>query len=147
MMNLRDSHILNHKQNLEWNWLLIATILKVRPSHTRAHTHAHGFFQVLTGFCSSPVAKCESKEQQRRTNAQVRIPPMLLPVGASPARRCEHLLWCVCADLCGGCCTFISPAVSCMQFWPWTTPRPDSSLWWAVSLWSFSWTRTRLERE
>ncbi|XP_047447527.1 rapamycin-insensitive companion of mTOR-like isoform X1 [Mugil cephalus] len=28
MMNLRDSHILNHKQNLEWNWLLIATILK-----------------------------------------------------------------------------------------------------------------------
>lgn len=30
MMNLRDSHILNHKHNLEWNWLLIATILKVR---------------------------------------------------------------------------------------------------------------------
>uniref|UniRef100_A0A3Q1KBB7 RPTOR independent companion of MTOR, complex 2 a n=1 Tax=Anabas testudineus TaxID=64144 RepID=A0A3Q1KBB7_ANATE len=28
MTNLRDSHILNHKQNLEWNWLLIATILK-----------------------------------------------------------------------------------------------------------------------
>ncbi|XP_047237801.1 rapamycin-insensitive companion of mTOR-like isoform X3 [Girardinichthys multiradiatus] len=28
LMNLRDSHILNHKQNLEWNWLLIATILK-----------------------------------------------------------------------------------------------------------------------
>ncbi|XP_028269113.1 rapamycin-insensitive companion of mTOR-like isoform X1 [Parambassis ranga] len=28
MINLRDSHILNHKQNLEWNWLLIATILK-----------------------------------------------------------------------------------------------------------------------
>ncbi|KAL2091761.1 hypothetical protein ACEWY4_011559 [Coilia grayii] len=28
MMNLRDSHILNHKQNLEWNWVLISTILK-----------------------------------------------------------------------------------------------------------------------
>ncbi|XP_053181955.1 rapamycin-insensitive companion of mTOR-like isoform X3 [Scomber japonicus] len=28
MLNLRESHILNHKQNLEWNWLLIATILK-----------------------------------------------------------------------------------------------------------------------
>ncbi|XP_038143191.1 rapamycin-insensitive companion of mTOR-like isoform X3 [Cyprinodon tularosa] len=28
LMNLRDSQILNHKQNLEWNWLLIATILK-----------------------------------------------------------------------------------------------------------------------
>ncbi len=30
MMNLRDSQILNHKQNLEWNWVLISTILKVR---------------------------------------------------------------------------------------------------------------------
>ncbi|CAL8347096.1 unnamed protein product [Lota lota] len=28
MTNLRDSQILNHKHNLEWNWLLIATILK-----------------------------------------------------------------------------------------------------------------------
>lgn len=28
MMNLRDSHILNHKQNLDWNWILIGTILK-----------------------------------------------------------------------------------------------------------------------
>uniref|UniRef100_A0A8C4ZMQ3 Rapamycin-insensitive companion of mTOR n=1 Tax=Gadus morhua TaxID=8049 RepID=A0A8C4ZMQ3_GADMO len=29
MTNLKDSQILNHKHNLEWNWLLIATILKV----------------------------------------------------------------------------------------------------------------------
>lgn len=36
-MNLRDSHILNHKQNLEWNWLLIATILKVRPAPVQLH--------------------------------------------------------------------------------------------------------------
>ncbi|MGH0170487.1 UNVERIFIED_CONTAM: hypothetical protein FKN15_059063 [Acipenser sinensis] len=28
MMILRDSHILNHKQNLDWNWVLIGTILK-----------------------------------------------------------------------------------------------------------------------
>ncbi|XP_060747730.1 rapamycin-insensitive companion of mTOR isoform X2 [Tachysurus vachellii] len=28
MMNLRDSQILNHKQNLDWNWILIGTILK-----------------------------------------------------------------------------------------------------------------------
>ncbi|XP_026090678.1 rapamycin-insensitive companion of mTOR-like isoform X3 [Carassius auratus] len=28
MMCLRDSQILNHKQNLEWNWVLISTILK-----------------------------------------------------------------------------------------------------------------------
>lgn len=33
MMNLRDSQILNHKQNLDWNWILISTVLKV--THTR----------------------------------------------------------------------------------------------------------------
>ncbi|XP_070780329.1 LOW QUALITY PROTEIN: rapamycin-insensitive companion of mTOR-like [Enoplosus armatus] len=28
MTNMRDSHILNHKENLDWNWCLIGTILK-----------------------------------------------------------------------------------------------------------------------
>ncbi|NXD09080.1 RICTR protein, partial [Nothocercus nigrocapillus] len=28
VMNLRDSQVLNHKENLEWNWNLIGTILK-----------------------------------------------------------------------------------------------------------------------
>lgn len=28
-MNLRDSQVLQHKENLEWNWNLIGTILKV----------------------------------------------------------------------------------------------------------------------
>ncbi|KAG8456689.1 hypothetical protein GDO86_002466 [Hymenochirus boettgeri] len=28
MMNLRDSQVLNHKENLDWNWNLIGTILK-----------------------------------------------------------------------------------------------------------------------
>ncbi|XP_030624261.1 rapamycin-insensitive companion of mTOR [Chanos chanos] len=28
MMHLRESHILHHKQNLDWNWILIGTILK-----------------------------------------------------------------------------------------------------------------------
>ncbi|XP_022600146.1 rapamycin-insensitive companion of mTOR-like [Seriola dumerili] len=28
MANMRDSHILNHKENLDWNWCLIGTILK-----------------------------------------------------------------------------------------------------------------------
>nr|XP_006000410.1 PREDICTED: rapamycin-insensitive companion of mTOR [Latimeria chalumnae] len=28
MVNLRDSQVLNHKENLEWNWNLIGTILK-----------------------------------------------------------------------------------------------------------------------
>jgi len=32
MMNLRDSQILNHKQNLDWNWVLIITILKVKAN-------------------------------------------------------------------------------------------------------------------
>uniref|UniRef100_A0A8C2T6K3 RPTOR independent companion of MTOR complex 2 n=1 Tax=Coturnix japonica TaxID=93934 RepID=A0A8C2T6K3_COTJA len=31
IMNLRDSQVLNHKENLEWNWNLIGTILKVTP--------------------------------------------------------------------------------------------------------------------
>ncbi|XP_073680418.1 rapamycin-insensitive companion of mTOR isoform X1 [Garra rufa] len=35
MMNLRDSQILNHKQNLEWNWVLISTILKWPNSSLR----------------------------------------------------------------------------------------------------------------
>lgn len=30
MTNMRDSHILNHKENLDWNWCLIGTILKVK---------------------------------------------------------------------------------------------------------------------
>lgn len=29
IMNLRDSQVLNHKENLDWNWNLIGTILKV----------------------------------------------------------------------------------------------------------------------
>ncbi|KAL7838990.1 hypothetical protein SRHO_G00256480 [Serrasalmus rhombeus] len=35
MMNLRDSQILNHKQNLEWNWVLISTVLKWPNSNLR----------------------------------------------------------------------------------------------------------------
>lgn len=50
MMNLRDSHILNHKQNLEWNWLLIATILKVRL-FTCSTTLDSLFFPVLCFKC------------------------------------------------------------------------------------------------
>nr|XP_019960983.1 PREDICTED: rapamycin-insensitive companion of mTOR isoform X2 [Paralichthys olivaceus] len=52
MMNLRDSHILNHKQNLEWNWLLIATILKW-PNVTLRNNkdeHMHKFVRRLLYF-------------------------------------------------------------------------------------------------
>ena len=27
--NLRDSHVLHHDENLDWNWELVQTILKV----------------------------------------------------------------------------------------------------------------------
>lgn len=45
MMNLRDCHILNHKQNLDWNWVLIGTILKVgkrRGLHDRIVKEQNG---------------------------------------------------------------------------------------------------------
>ncbi|KAK9522489.1 hypothetical protein VZT92_018949 [Zoarces viviparus] len=52
MMNLRDSHILNHKQNLEWNWLLIATILKWPHVNLRNNKdeHMHKFVRRLLYF-------------------------------------------------------------------------------------------------
>lgn len=69
MMNLRDSHILNHKQNLEWNWLLIATILKVRLLSCNT-THPMSVLSLLSDikmllFFSPPVAKRKPQEQQR----------------------------------------------------------------------------------
>lgn len=68
MMNLRDSHILNHKQNLEWNWLLIATILKVSPTSTELRRLSRLLLpsQPMFNRCSSlPVAKRKPQEQQR----------------------------------------------------------------------------------
>ncbi|XP_056274171.1 rapamycin-insensitive companion of mTOR-like isoform X2 [Pseudoliparis swirei] len=52
MLNLRDSHILNHKQNLEWNWLLIATILKWPHVNLRNNKdeHMHKFVRRLLYF-------------------------------------------------------------------------------------------------
>jgi rapamycin-insensitive companion of mTOR len=29
LANLRDSHVLHHDENLDWNWELVQTILKV----------------------------------------------------------------------------------------------------------------------
>lgn len=75
MLNLRDSHILNHKQNLEWNWLLIATILKVKLfslSTTDSLSHKLLFHTVPIFSCLMfkcffplPVAKRKPQEQQR----------------------------------------------------------------------------------
>ncbi|XP_053276315.1 rapamycin-insensitive companion of mTOR isoform X2 [Pleuronectes platessa] len=52
MLNLRDSHILNHKHNLEWNWLLIATILKWPNVNLRNNKdeHMHKFVRRLLYF-------------------------------------------------------------------------------------------------
>ncbi|KAM3868329.1 rapamycin-insensitive companion of mTOR-like [Diretmus argenteus] len=52
MLNLRDSHILYHKQNLDWNWLLIATILKWPNVNLRNHKdeQMHKFVRRLLYF-------------------------------------------------------------------------------------------------
>ncbi|KAL6466270.1 hypothetical protein MHYP_G00264030 [Metynnis hypsauchen] len=52
MMNLRDSQILNHKQNLEWNWVLISTVLKWPHSNLRNYRdeQVHKFVRRLLYF-------------------------------------------------------------------------------------------------
>ncbi|XP_033871166.3 rapamycin-insensitive companion of mTOR-like isoform X1 [Acipenser ruthenus] len=52
MMILRDSHILNHKQNLDWNWVLIGTILKWPNVNLRNNKdeHMHKFVRRLLYF-------------------------------------------------------------------------------------------------
>ncbi|XP_066509823.1 rapamycin-insensitive companion of mTOR-like isoform X1 [Hoplias malabaricus] len=52
MMNLRDSQILNHKQNLEWNWLLISTVLKWPNTNLRNYRdeQIHRFVRRLLYF-------------------------------------------------------------------------------------------------
>ncbi|KAI4899940.1 hypothetical protein NFI96_015470 [Prochilodus magdalenae] len=52
MMNLRDSQILNHKQNLEWNWVLISTVLKWPNSNLRNYRdeQMHKFVRRLLYF-------------------------------------------------------------------------------------------------
>ena len=56
MTNLKDSQILNHKHNLEWNWLLIATILKVglhSTSHNLNSSVAEGLIMLLCDLSES----------------------------------------------------------------------------------------------
>ncbi|XP_028829344.1 rapamycin-insensitive companion of mTOR-like isoform X2 [Denticeps clupeoides] len=50
--NLRDSHILNHKQNLDWNWVLISTTLKWPNVNLRSNKdeHMHKFVRRLLFF-------------------------------------------------------------------------------------------------
>ncbi|KAL7836094.1 hypothetical protein AOLI_G00273780 [Acnodon oligacanthus] len=52
MMSLRDSQILNHKQNLEWNWVLISTVLKWPNSNLRNYRdeQVHKFVRRLLYF-------------------------------------------------------------------------------------------------
>ncbi|XP_036973511.1 rapamycin-insensitive companion of mTOR-like [Acanthopagrus latus] len=52
MTNMRDSHILNHKENLDWNWCLIGTILKWPNLSLRSNKdeHMHKFVQRLLFF-------------------------------------------------------------------------------------------------
>ncbi|XP_072527960.1 rapamycin-insensitive companion of mTOR isoform X2 [Salminus brasiliensis] len=52
MMNLRDSQILNHKQNLDWNWVLISTVLKWPNTNLRNNRdeQVHKFVRRLLFF-------------------------------------------------------------------------------------------------
>ncbi|XP_041815761.1 rapamycin-insensitive companion of mTOR-like isoform X2 [Chelmon rostratus] len=52
MANMRDSHILNHKENLDWNWCLIGTILKWPNVSLRSNKdeQMHKFVQRLLFF-------------------------------------------------------------------------------------------------
>ncbi|KAM6975890.1 rapamycin-insensitive companion of mTOR-like [Tautogolabrus adspersus] len=52
MTHLRDSHILNHKDHLDWNWSLIGTILKWPSVSLRSHKdeQIHKFVQRLLLF-------------------------------------------------------------------------------------------------
>nr|XP_020511696.1 rapamycin-insensitive companion of mTOR-like [Labrus bergylta] len=52
MTHLRDSHILNHKDHLDWNWSLIGTVLKWPSVSLRSHKdeQIHKFVQRLLLF-------------------------------------------------------------------------------------------------
>ncbi|XP_071322284.1 rapamycin-insensitive companion of mTOR-like isoform X2 [Trachinotus anak] len=52
MTNMRDSYILNHKENLDWNWCLIGTILKWPNISLRSNKdeQMHKFVQRLLFF-------------------------------------------------------------------------------------------------
>ncbi|XP_067106175.1 rapamycin-insensitive companion of mTOR-like [Osmerus mordax] len=52
LTHLRDSHILNHKENLDWNWVLIGTILKWPNVSLRSNKdeHMHKFVRRLLYF-------------------------------------------------------------------------------------------------
>uniref|UniRef100_A0A671XTE3 RPTOR independent companion of MTOR, complex 2b n=1 Tax=Sparus aurata TaxID=8175 RepID=A0A671XTE3_SPAAU len=65
MTNMRDSHILNHKENLDWNWCLIGTILKFPQFHRiKLHkypTYSIAFFKKMCrinqGFLPATITK------------------------------------------------------------------------------------------
>ncbi|XP_024286935.1 rapamycin-insensitive companion of mTOR isoform X1 [Oncorhynchus tshawytscha] len=71
MMNLRDSHILNHKENLDWNWVLIATILKWPNVNLRSNKdeQMHRFVRRLL-FFYKPSSKLYSSLELDHSKAR-----------------------------------------------------------------------------
>ncbi|KAM9338346.1 rapamycin-insensitive companion of mTOR-like [Symphorus nematophorus] len=71
MTNLRDSHILNHKENLDWNWCLIGTILKWPNISLRSNKdeHMHKFVRRLL-FFYKPSSKLYSSLELEHPKAR-----------------------------------------------------------------------------
>ncbi|KAI3362444.1 hypothetical protein L3Q82_012250, partial [Scortum barcoo] len=69
--NMRESHILNHKENLDWNWCLIGTILKWPNVSLRSNKdeHIHKFVQRLL-FFYKPSSKLYSSLELEHPKAR-----------------------------------------------------------------------------
>ncbi|KAJ7987125.1 hypothetical protein DPEC_G00335510 [Dallia pectoralis] len=75
MTNLRDSHILNHKENLDWDWVLIATILEWPNVNLRSNKdeQMHKFVRRLLFFYKPSSKLYASLELGHRKARQLTV--------------------------------------------------------------------------
>uniref|UniRef100_UPI0037E8DDC5 rapamycin-insensitive companion of mTOR-like n=1 Tax=Semicossyphus pulcher TaxID=241346 RepID=UPI0037E8DDC5 len=75
MSHVRDSHILNHKDSLDWNWCLIGTILKWPNISLRSHKdeNMHRFVQRLLLFYKPSSDQYGSLELQHPKARQLTV--------------------------------------------------------------------------
>ncbi|KAM3599348.1 uncharacterized protein V6R79_004163 [Siganus canaliculatus] len=73
--NMRDSHILDHKENLDWNWCLIGTILKWPNLSLRTHKdeQIHRFVQRLLFFYKPSSSMYGSLEREHPEARQLTV--------------------------------------------------------------------------
>ncbi|XP_041667184.1 rapamycin-insensitive companion of mTOR-like isoform X2 [Cheilinus undulatus] len=73
--HLRDSHILNHKDHLDWNWCLIGTILKWPNISLRSHKdeQMHKFVQRLLFFYKPSSQQYGSLEAEHPKARQLTV--------------------------------------------------------------------------